>query len=113
MARPIADELLTFAQRLDDRALLLEAHHAMCPTTLWVGEPQETRTHGEQGMALYDREQHQSLAFLFGNHDPGVCCTHALSDGPVVSRVLAESRGAQPHRHSDGKGAVPYRHSRE
>jgi predicted ATPase len=28
MARPIADELLTFAQRLGDRALLLEAHHA-------------------------------------------------------------------------------------
>ena len=75
MARPIADELLTFAQRLGDRALLLEAHHAMCPTTLWVGEPQEARTHGEQGMALYDRKQHQSLAFLFGNHDPGVCCT--------------------------------------
>ena len=75
MARSIADELLAVAQRLDDRALLLEAHHAMCPTTLWVGDPQETRTHGEQGMALYDREQHQSLAFLFGNHDPGVCCT--------------------------------------
>ena len=75
MARPIADELLTFAQRLGDRALLLEAHHAMCPTTLWVGEAQEARTHGEQGMALYDRKQHQSLAFLFGNHDPGVCCT--------------------------------------
>jgi class 3 adenylate cyclase/predicted ATPase len=74
MARPIADELLTLAQRLDDRALLLEAHHAMCPTTLWVGDPQLARTHGEQGMALYDREQHQSLAFLFGNHDPGVCC---------------------------------------
>jgi predicted ATPase len=74
MARPIADELLTVAQRLDDRALLLEAHHAMCPTTLWVGDPQLARTHGEQGMALYDREQHQSLAFLFGNHDPGVCC---------------------------------------
>jgi predicted ATPase len=75
MARPIADELLAVAQRLGDRALLLEAHHAMCPTMLWVGDPQETQTHGEQGMALYDREQHQSLAFLFGNHDPGVCCT--------------------------------------
>jgi class 3 adenylate cyclase/predicted ATPase len=74
MARPIADELLTVAQRLEDRALLLEAHHAMCPTTLLVGDPQLARTHGEQGMALYDREQHQSLAFLFGNHDPGVCC---------------------------------------
>ena len=25
-------------------------------------------------MALYDREQHRSLAFLYGGHDPGVCC---------------------------------------
>ena len=32
------------------------------------------RRHGEQGMALYDREQHRSLAFLYGGHDPGVCC---------------------------------------
>ena len=73
-ARPIADELFTVAHRLDDRALLLEAHHAMCPTTLWVGNPQATRIHGEQGMRLYEREQHRSLAFLFGGHDPGVCC---------------------------------------
>jgi predicted ATPase len=25
-------------------------------------------------MALYDRDQHRSLAFLYGGHDPGVCC---------------------------------------
>jgi predicted ATPase len=73
-ARPIADELFAVARRLDDRALLLEAHHAMCPTTLWVGNPQATRIHGEQGMRLYEMEQHRSLAFLFGGHDPGVCC---------------------------------------
>jgi len=73
-ARPIADELFTVAHRLDDRALLLEAHHAMCPNTLWVGDPQAARSHGEQGMRLYEREEHRSLAFLFGGHDPGVCC---------------------------------------
>jgi predicted ATPase len=73
-ARPVADELLAVAERLDDRALLLEAHHAMCPTTLWVGDPEATRRHGEHGMGLYDLEQHRSLAFLFGGHDPGVCC---------------------------------------
>jgi class 3 adenylate cyclase/predicted ATPase len=73
-ARPIADDLIAVAHQLDDRALLLEAHHAMCPTTLWVGNPQATRSHGEQGMRLYEREQHRSLAFLFGGHDPGVCC---------------------------------------
>jgi len=62
------------AERLGDRVLLLEAHHAMAPSTLWTGEPDTTRRHCEQGMALYDRDQHRSLAFLYGGHDPGVCC---------------------------------------
>jgi predicted ATPase len=73
-ARLRADELFTVAHRLNDRALLLEAHHAMCPSTLWVGDPQAALSHGEQGMKLYEREEHRSLAFLFGGHDPGVCC---------------------------------------
>ncbi len=72
--RRIAEELLALAERLGDRALLLEAHHALSATTLWMGEPAATRGHGEQGRALYDREQHRSLAFLYGGHDPGVCC---------------------------------------
>jgi len=72
--RQLGGELLRLAERLDDRVLLLEAHHAMCPSTLWAGEPEHTRRHGEQGIALYDREQDRSLAFLYGGHDPSVCC---------------------------------------
>jgi predicted ATPase len=70
----IADELLTLAERLGDRVLLLEAHHALSPTTLWRGELVAALGHSEQGMALYDQEQHRSLAFHYGGHDPGVCC---------------------------------------
>jgi class 3 adenylate cyclase/predicted ATPase len=70
----IAQQLLHLAERQGDRALLLEARHALCPTTLWVGELTAARQHAEQGMALYDQEQHRSLAFLYGGHDPGVCC---------------------------------------
>ena len=73
-ARRIAEELVALAERLGDRVLLLEAHHAMAPSTLWTGEPDATRRHCEQGMALYDRDEHRSLAFLYGGHDPGVCC---------------------------------------
>ncbi len=72
--RRVCGELLALAERLGDRALLLEAHHAMSPSTLWVGDPAGTRRHGEQGMALYDREQDRSLAFLYGGHDADVCC---------------------------------------
>jgi len=73
-ARPFAEELLAVAERLDNPALRIEAHHAMCPSTLWMGDVEATRRHGERGMALYDREQHRSLAFLYGGHDPDVCC---------------------------------------
>jgi class 3 adenylate cyclase/predicted ATPase len=72
--RRIAEELLDLAERLGDPALLLEARHALSPTTLWVGEPAAALQYAEQGMALYDQEQHRSLAFLYGGHDPGVCC---------------------------------------
>jgi len=73
-SRRIAEELIEIGERLGDPALRLEAHHAMLPTTLWVGEPETTRRHCEQGIALYDKEQHRSLAFSYGGHDPGVCC---------------------------------------
>src|SRR2546425_4447372 len=72
--RRIAEELLSLAERLDDRVLLLEARDALSPTTLWMGEPVAACRHSEQGMALYDQEQHRSLAFHYGGHDPGVCC---------------------------------------
>jgi predicted ATPase len=70
----IAQELLQLAERQGDPALLLEACHALSPTALFVGEPAASRQHAEQGMVLYDQEQHRSLAFLYGGHDPGVCC---------------------------------------
>jgi predicted ATPase len=73
-ARPFAEELLAVAERLGDRTLLLQAHHAMLPSTVYTGEPEATRRHGEKGLALYDQEAHASLAFLYGGHDASVCC---------------------------------------
>jgi adenylate cyclase len=48
-------------------------------------------------MTLYDREQHRSLAFLYGGHDPGACCRHFsawilwLSGRPVQAVAAAEA----------------------
>jgi predicted ATPase len=72
--RRIAEDLGDLAEREGDPALLLEARHALSPSTLWVGEPAAARQHAERGIALYDQERHRSLAFLYGGHDPGVCC---------------------------------------
>src|SRR5262249_14686354 len=58
--------------------LLLQAHHALGPTYLYTGDLVSGQAHLEEGIALYDPHQHRSHAFLYGGHDPGVCClSHA------------------------------------
>ncbi len=80
-ARELGEQCLTLAQRLQDAALLLEAHTIVGSGLYFIGELALTRAHGEQGIALYDPEQHRAHAFQYG-FDPGVHCrfftAHAL-----------------------------------
>jgi predicted ATPase len=72
-ARELGEQCLVLAQQEHDMSHLLEAHHTLWTTRLLLGDLPLARAHLEQGMALYDPQQHGSLAFLYG-HDPGVCC---------------------------------------
>jgi predicted ATPase len=72
-ARELGEQLLTLAQHSGDAARLLEAHRAMGQTTFWLGEMVASRAHMEQGMMLYDGQQHRSHTVLYGQ-DPGVVC---------------------------------------
>jgi predicted ATPase len=58
---------------VQDPAVLLEAHRALGQTFCWLGAFPLARAHLEQGIALYDPQQHRSHAFLYGR-DPGVDC---------------------------------------
>jgi class 3 adenylate cyclase/tetratricopeptide (TPR) repeat protein len=71
--RELAEQLFTLAQRVQDPALLLEAHRVLGLTMYWLGEMAPAREHLEQGTALYDPQQHRSHAFVYGQ-DPGVAC---------------------------------------
>jgi class 3 adenylate cyclase/predicted ATPase len=73
-AGELGKQLLILAQQVQDPALLLEAHHALWPTLVYLGELTAARGHLEQGMALYDPQQHRSHASLYSGHDTGVCC---------------------------------------
>ena len=73
IGRGLGEQLLTLAQRVQDPALLLEAHHELWANLSALGELTAARTHTEQGFALYDSQQHKHHAFLYGGHDPGVC----------------------------------------
>jgi predicted ATPase len=74
LARQLGEQLLSLAQRAQDPGLLLQAHHALGPTLEHIGDWASAQAHLEQGIALYDPQQHRTHAFLYGGHDPGVCC---------------------------------------
>jgi predicted ATPase len=72
-AHELGERLLSLAQRVQDSALLLEAHFAVGQTLLFRGEFIAAQEHFEHGIAIYDPVRHRSHAFLYG-HDPGVFC---------------------------------------
>jgi predicted ATPase len=72
-ARELAEQCLSLAQRVHDPGLLLAAYNALGATLYHLGEFTLGRAHLEQGIALYNRQQHHHLAFRYGM-DLGVWC---------------------------------------
>jgi class 3 adenylate cyclase/tetratricopeptide (TPR) repeat protein len=89
-AREAGRGLLEDALAGDDSGRLVEAHHALWPTLLAMGETAAAVPHMERGIALYDKARHASQASLYAGHDPGVCCRYQLS----VTRWLLGSPDA-------------------
>ena len=77
-AQGLAEQLLELAQRMQDRVGLMNAHLALGDTLLCRGELTGALEHLEQSVALYDLQQHHSLAFVYGQ-DPAVAAlSHAV-----------------------------------
>jgi predicted ATPase len=72
-AHELAEQMMRLAQSSHDPSLLLEAHRALGASLFYLGELKQGQRHLEQGIALYDSQQHRSHAFLYGI-DPGVYC---------------------------------------
>ena len=45
-----------------------------------LGELTSAWTHLQRGFELYDPQKHRHHAFLYGGHDPGVCCGYHAGD---------------------------------
>jgi predicted ATPase len=73
-ARDLSDELLILADRKPDSHNVIQARHAAWTTRFLLGEFEVAWDHAKEGITLYDRDEHHSHAFLYGGHDPGVCC---------------------------------------
>jgi predicted ATPase len=80
VGRELGDRLLVLADRANDPALLLEAHHAGWGNLSILGELTSAWFHLKQGFAIYDQQKHKHHAFLYGGHDPGVCCGYHAAE---------------------------------
>jgi class 3 adenylate cyclase/predicted ATPase len=74
-ARELAEELMSLARNVQDPALLLQAHRALGAALFYHGEVGPSQAHLEQAVALYDSQQHRSLAFLYGIVSSVYCLT--------------------------------------
>jgi class 3 adenylate cyclase/predicted ATPase len=73
VAQQITGELFEIADRLDDPALRMEAHHAAWACGNTLGNHAETIGHMRKGLAIYDVKKHAAHAFSYGGHDTAVC----------------------------------------
>ncbi|HEX8782764.1 MAG TPA: hypothetical protein VF764_05300, partial [Steroidobacteraceae bacterium] len=96
-AKQIGTRLMEIAARLDDRSLLLQAHHALWPTAFQRGELLACIEHATAGAELYELEEHAGMAARFGNHDALGCCRYfhalalALHGDLVAARVTNQA----------------------
>jgi predicted ATPase len=92
----LGEQLLNLAQRRQDPALLILAHHALTVTLFYLEDLPSALAHVDQALALYDR-QHYSLTFFHG-HDPRVSCLlfagHILWSLGYPDQALARNREA-------------------
>jgi tetratricopeptide (TPR) repeat protein len=72
--KELAEELLRLAERAQDNALLLQAHHALGRAHAFLGDWAMARTHMEQAIAHYNVTEHREHAYLYGGYDPCVSC---------------------------------------
>ena len=73
-ARSLSEELIVLGAQNADSGQILQAGHASWTTNYFLGDFKYTKQRTEQGIALYNASAHSAHKFLYGGHDPGVCC---------------------------------------
>jgi adenylate cyclase len=96
-ARELGAQLLALAQQRQEPTYFLAAHYMLGNALTALGALEPAITHWEQTFALYDRQQHQALTYLFGS-DPGVFslayASHTLWLRGYPDQALMRSRQA-------------------
>lgn len=104
--RVLAERLLDLAQRAQEPALLLEAHHELWANLSGLGELTTARLHMDEGFTLYDPKKHRHHALLYGGHDPGVCCAYHAAEVLWQTRLSRASPTEKPRIIDNGSRAI-------
>lgn len=91
----LVERLTQLASRGDD-SMRLQALHARWMNSLFSGHIQDAVASADAGRAIYRREAHHALSYLYGNHDPGVC---ALALSALALALRGESVRAVGQMH--------------
>jgi predicted ATPase len=83
-SRELAEWLLALAQKNQDVVQILQARQAIAVTSYCLGDLTGTHEQMVHSVALYNRQQHSSHTYLYGQ-DPGVTC---LAFGGVALWML-------------------------
>ena len=84
-ARVLGQRRLEEAEAGDDSGRLLEAHHAVWPTLLAMGETAAAAPHMARGIAIYKKEEHASQALMYAGHDAGACCRYQGTTADLIA----------------------------
>ena len=76
VAHELQNSCWSWPSASQDPVYLIEAYLALGCTLYWLGEFAPARVYLEQAMALYDVQQHRSLAFLYGSEIAAVRLSH-------------------------------------
>ncbi|UCC85993.1 MAG: tetratricopeptide repeat protein, partial [Anaerolineales bacterium] len=71
LARDLAKQCLTLAEKIQERALLMEGHRMTDETAFFRGELVTAREHLDRTLSLYDPQLHRAHATVYGQ-EPGV-----------------------------------------
>jgi class 3 adenylate cyclase/predicted ATPase len=102
-SREVAEQMLRLAQSVQDREFLVLAHAVLGEVFLRLEELDQSRSHFDQGIALYEPRQRGSRAL----HDPGVMCLSMAATtlwclgypDQAVTRLQEALRVAQERSH--------------
>jgi predicted ATPase len=72
-AKDLGNQLIRLGEEAKETGLILQGHLSLGLTNFYLGEFETALKHMEHGIRLYDKKEHHTMAYTYGEN-PGVVC---------------------------------------